>query len=204
MTVHILHMICENCQIMHDGLYGSGRFCSQKCARCFSTKNKRVEINTKVSEKLKSQLKNYEHICQSCSITWLTKTKRRNVETTLCKTCTAKSAWQKTQAKGRRKNWKSIPIDDLHTIMQCSSRTISKILSRSGCKCSLCGWDKTALDVHHIIPHAQGGSHEHDNLIIVCPNCHRLAHEGKVQINQLQEQCIQNTLTNWKEFYNTI
>lgn len=32
-------MICENCKINHDGSYGSGRFCSSKCARGFSTKN---------------------------------------------------------------------------------------------------------------------------------------------------------------------
>lgn len=54
---------CENCGIEHDGSYGSGRFCTNKCARSFSTKNKRKEINRKVSEKLSKkkiliQLKN--------------------------------------------------------------------------------------------------------------------------------------------------
>ena len=43
---------CENCNISHDGSYGSGRFCSSKCARGFSTKNKRTEINKKVSKSL--------------------------------------------------------------------------------------------------------------------------------------------------------
>lgn len=46
-------MNCENCEKEHDGKYGSGRFCSSKCARGFSTKNKRKEINEKVSKKLK-------------------------------------------------------------------------------------------------------------------------------------------------------
>lgn len=32
-------MICENCGKEHDGSYGSGRFCSKKCARSYSTKN---------------------------------------------------------------------------------------------------------------------------------------------------------------------
>lgn len=45
-------MICENCSIEHDGIYGSGRFCSSKCARGFSTKSKRTEINKRVSQKL--------------------------------------------------------------------------------------------------------------------------------------------------------
>lgn len=45
-------MQCELCHKEHDGSYGSGRFCSAKCARSFSTKNKRKEINRKVSKKL--------------------------------------------------------------------------------------------------------------------------------------------------------
>lgn len=45
-------MFCENCDKEHRGEYGSGRFCSSKCARGFSTKNKRSEINEKVSNTL--------------------------------------------------------------------------------------------------------------------------------------------------------
>lgn len=44
-------MKCENCNIQHDERYGSGRFCGIKCARGFSTKYKREEINKKVSLK---------------------------------------------------------------------------------------------------------------------------------------------------------
>tara|TARA_Y100000310_G_scaffold130972_1_gene130175 strand:- start:20619 stop:21305 length:687 start_codon:yes stop_codon:yes gene_type:complete len=36
-------MDCENCNKEHDGSYGSGRFCSSKCARSFSTSNKKNE-----------------------------------------------------------------------------------------------------------------------------------------------------------------
>ena len=45
-------MHCENCEKEHDSSYGSGRFCSCKCARGFSTKAKRQEINKKVSHEL--------------------------------------------------------------------------------------------------------------------------------------------------------
>lgn len=45
-------MICENCEIEHDGCFASGRFCSLKCSRSFVTKSKRSEINKKVSNKL--------------------------------------------------------------------------------------------------------------------------------------------------------
>lgn len=46
---------CESCNKIHEGTYGSGRFCSQECARSFSTKDKRKEINEKVSKTLKSK-----------------------------------------------------------------------------------------------------------------------------------------------------
>jgi hypothetical protein len=45
--------ICENCNCEHDGEYGSGRFCSNKCARGFSTKANRFDINKKISNSLK-------------------------------------------------------------------------------------------------------------------------------------------------------
>lgn len=48
-------MKCENCDNDHNGNYGSGRFCSSKCARGFSTKEKRQEINQKTSRALKGR-----------------------------------------------------------------------------------------------------------------------------------------------------
>ena len=47
-------MFCEYCNKEHDGSYGSGRFCSEKCARGFTTKAKRKDINQRVSNKLKA------------------------------------------------------------------------------------------------------------------------------------------------------
>ncbi len=46
---------CENCDNDHNGEYGSGRFCTSKCARGFSTKDKRSLINEKVSLKMKNR-----------------------------------------------------------------------------------------------------------------------------------------------------
>lgn len=43
---------CENCNSLTDESYASGRFCSKKCARGFSTKSNRQEINKKVSSSL--------------------------------------------------------------------------------------------------------------------------------------------------------
>jgi len=44
--------LCEHCKNTHDKAYGSGRFCSSKCAKAFSTAARRSEINQKVSNAL--------------------------------------------------------------------------------------------------------------------------------------------------------
>ena len=62
---------CENCGKEHDGSYGSGRFCSVKCSRGFSTKDKRKEINEKVSKKLYKQPE--KKICPICGNDFYTK-----------------------------------------------------------------------------------------------------------------------------------
>lgn len=42
-----------------------------------------------------------------------------------------------------------------------------------GTNCEICGYGIT-IDTHHIIPKHQGGPHEIDNLMVICPNCHAL------------------------------
>jgi len=60
-------MICKNCEIEFEGKYSkwcSGDFCSKKCACSFSTKEKRQEINEKVSCKFLKREKKY---CCKCN-----------------------------------------------------------------------------------------------------------------------------------------
>lgn len=42
-------ILCEACSITHSGSYGSGRFCSSRCARSFSTSHDRIGINLRVA-----------------------------------------------------------------------------------------------------------------------------------------------------------
>ncbi len=56
------------------------------------------------------------------------------------------------------------------------SRRINRHLNTGTFVCFTCGWDKTVCDIHHIIPKSKGGTDSYDNLTILCPNCHRLAH----------------------------
>lgn len=61
-------MRCETCQSIHDGHYGSGRFCNARCARKFSTLKNRDEISQKVAATLKHQkpARYFEFQCQEC------------------------------------------------------------------------------------------------------------------------------------------
>lgn len=85
-------IICENCGKEHDSSYGSGRFCDNKCARGFSTKGKRKEINEKVSNKLKQFHIDIIRVCENCGCE-ISPLKRRDTKT--CgKVCSAKLRWK--------------------------------------------------------------------------------------------------------------
>jgi len=79
--------ICENCECEHDGIYGSGRFCSTKCSRGFSTKAKRKEINEKVSNSLKGRKYADPIFCKNCG-----NELRRRRKYQLCRKCIKTSA----------------------------------------------------------------------------------------------------------------
>lgn len=53
-------------------------------------------------------------------------------------------------------------------------------------RCLLCGWDKAECDRHRIIPGEKGGKYEENNIISVCPNCHRLLHRGLLELNDIK------------------
>ena len=53
--------------------------------------------------------------------------------------------------------------------------------------CEFCGNDnKEILQIHHIKPISEGGDNAEKNLIILCPNCHKLVHAGLISKEELQ------------------
>lgn len=100
--------LCENCCTEHNGNYGSGRFCSKLCARSFSTKGKRSEINKKVSDKLKQPLKSKICICCGASFVAITRSK---ICSALCKSKLKSEASKKGRAnsklRGTFTGWKT-------------------------------------------------------------------------------------------------
>ena len=76
-----------------------------------------------------------------------------------------------------------------------------KIIKRSGIKCGGCGWNKAALDLHHVLERSKGGLDQDYNLAPICPNCHRMAHSGLYTIDQLKQITLDKVLPNWKDYY---
>jgi len=144
--------ICEYCQREFDGKYSkytTGRFCSKKCARGFSSRDKRQEINRKVSLKLKGRETKSEHLR-------LEKNQRKALK--------------------RRKlalmiKWKSMPFEQLTKRAQ---RQL--LLEDQNFRCSNCRhlfiWFGYQLipELHHKDGNDKNRTYENSELL--CPNCH--------------------------------
>ena len=48
--------------------------------------------------------------------------------------------------------------------------------------CSFCKWNKCNCDIHRIKNGKDGGRYTKENIIVLCPNCHRLVHRGLIKI----------------------
>ena len=69
-----------------------------------------------------------------------------------------------------------------------------------GSKCAVCGWQipswmpgykksvrQGGCEMHHIIPVAEGGTEDISNLVLLCPNCHKMAHVGLITTDELSK-----------------
>ncbi|WP_145638987.1 HNH endonuclease signature motif containing protein [Neorhizobium alkalisoli] len=55
-----------------------------------------------------------------------------------------------------------------------------RVLVEAGHRCSIPTCREIYVDIHHIEPWAKTRKHEYHNLICLCANCHRMAHDGKI------------------------
>jgi HNH endonuclease len=60
------------------------------------------------------------------------------------------------------------------------------ILVEAGHRCAIPTCRYIEIDIHHIVPWAQCQAHEYDNLIALCPNCHRRADRGEIDRKSLR------------------
>lgn len=196
MEKHIHKCTCKKCGKEYevecsDSAWNAGRYrsyCSRSCANSHEMTPERL---ANISKGMKVFYKNhqYHYICEKCGKEFARKSPIRNGRHIHCNDC-----------KQNRVHVKQEP----QSLLDLSSRTVSKILYRANCSCSICGWNESSCDIHHIIPKSKGGTNDADNLIIVCPNCHRVIHTtNKYNKEYLQSLSVSKTFTNWKDYYHT-
>lgn len=179
-------VICTETQFKNNKFR---KTCSSSCANSHEmTDERRQKISKGVLRYNKEKdKKEYVYICECCGKEFITDKRFKVNRKIHCPECIQ-----------NRKHFN----DDPKSILDLSKRTISKILHRANKGCAICGWNESTCDIHHIIERKNGGKDNIDNLIIVCPNCHRIIHNNKkYSIEYLQNLSIDKNFSNWKDFY---
>ena len=147
-------MICETCKEDHDGLFGSGRFCSKPCAN--SRTANRAEINKKIAASLAGRPTNApctltaEH-CRAGALKGAI-TKKTNLQKFLME-----SAWEDIVKVHQKRIFRRVMAKDQE------GRCIS---------CNQYEWMgfPIPLEVHH--KDGNNKNDARDNVELICPNCH--------------------------------
>jgi len=59
-------------------------------------------------------------------------------------------------------------------------------IKKYGKICEICGYN-LSIETHHILPRKEGGNHEIENLMLLCPNCHTLVTRKKIILNKRKD-----------------
>jgi hypothetical protein len=70
--------------------------------------------------------------------------------------------------------------------VRAAPRSPSRVLVEAGHRCAIPTCRYIEVDVHHIIPWETCLKHEYENLIALCPNCHRRADRGNIDRKSLR------------------
>ena len=150
-------MICEKCKSKHDGLYGSGRFCSNICARSSST------LNDNKKERKVSR-------CIKCGVE-ININKRASHSIAKCNKCKPPVRLKRILIKNVEDYFKENSITTRYRIKELIKK--HKLLT---IKCHNCGcgeiWNNKHLSLQ--LEHINGIYNDNrlENLTLLCPNCH--------------------------------
>lgn len=176
-------MICEMCNTEHDGYYGSGRFCSSKCARQFSSKKLikktkivkcitcgvEIEVDFRASDKMCK--------CDSCRKRTTLKQKTPKPKK-FCLWCGVEVKNKFCDRKCQKYYFWSLKKNEIieaNGVGPFSIRTLKNfVIETEGHKCSICGgyeWMNEPIPL--VIDHINGRASDNrlENLRLVCGNC---------------------------------
>jgi hypothetical protein len=182
---------CENCGSSHDGSYGSGRFCGEKCARGFSTRENRGEINLKIALSLKGRTiggnqfqtgfdpRRYKYQCSNCKGWWRKKDKQGYCAHVLhCKDEVPKEVRIPFTLETRHRGHDTVRARIAGASWEKAPRAerYRRVLREQGSVCGYCGLSswwcnrELVLEIHHV--DGNHGNEQRENLVYLCPNCH--------------------------------
>jgi hypothetical protein len=101
----------------------------------------------------------------------------------------------------------NIQADQIDFVKECLKRqpindqTVSKLLENSRFVCCLCKGQKSdAYIVHHITEYSLSQDNSYENLAVLCPNDHDLAHRKGISLtSKISEEQIRQAKINWEQ-----
>jgi len=188
---------CPKCNKEFDDYskWGAKKFCSRSCA---NSKEQTQLMRDKKAKKL-----SIVGSCKFCDKECASKGALKNHERSCLSNPNRLSGYfsgknHSFDAKNKQGQKNSMGLKVPASILDMSKRTATKILLRIGKGCSNCGWNESSCDLHHILPRSKGGSDLNENLTVLCPNCHRLAHTKKLKTFVSLTSQIGEV---WRDFY---
>ena len=117
---------------------------------------------------------------------------------------TKKRIGESLRKRQKEKSKKVKDKKEVKNICELSSRTITKVFNRlvkyENLGCSICGWNQSTCDLHHIRGRKIKDANNHKNLCYLCPNCHRLVHTNRIKKEELVS-ILEQIGDLWKEYY---
>lgn len=168
-----IKLVCTYCSIEFETQDKNAKFCGHSCSAKFNNKSLSDETKAKIKIKIREYWKLHPE------------RQSKGIEH-------SKLVGKTTRGKYRERCPDSI--------LSLSKRTISKVLKRLSIGCSICGWNESSCDIHHINGKKVEDKHGHWNLTLLCPNCHRKAGNKLIEKSSLisLDKYIGET---WKQFY---
>ena len=107
------------------------------------------------------------------------KTYVRNINST-CVYCSNDFIAHSFDAKYCSKTCKSKNYRKLQVTKEHGTKHLQRVLGHLPCEIPECGWKEATRDIHHLVAVTNGGKNTLDNVIVVCPNHHRMFHHNLI------------------------
>lgn len=192
--------ICRTCGRVFQHPSAQKRlFCSTKCWGIYKTQIGTTYVTCQMCGK---QFKVTLHNAKgrvACSRQCFLKLREKKFETKNCIVCGKAFTFYSKRRKAAKYCSKACKI--IAQIRNKENNLASKYLNKSarsfrrvwgpklrkiwGNECMVCGWDEAPTDICHIVPVKDGGANTIDNIVLLCPNHHRMFDLGLIQREHL-------------------